>query len=71
MQVGDDRVEIFRGIDDDKIFEKKASNKLELLASNDVFVEDLNGDGRSDLIFYGYPDREPFNRNWIQVVLSR
>jgi len=71
MQTGDDKVEIFRGVDGDRIFEKDAENELELLACNDGFVDDLNGDGRSDVIFFRYPDREPFKRNWIRVVLSR
>ena len=32
---------------------------------------DYDGDGRDDIAFDRYPDREPFSANWIQVVLSR
>jgi hypothetical protein len=70
MQTEDDRIEIFRGVAGGGLFEKKASVKLTAIANDEAFVDDLNGDGKDDIAFYGFPKRAPFDPRSIQILLS-
>jgi hypothetical protein len=72
LQSADEKVEIFLGLAEERrLFEKKASVTLETFACNGDHVADLNGDGRTDMVFAQFPDREPFDPRWINVLLSR
>lgn len=72
LQSADEEVEVFLGLaQPGRLFEKKASVKLATFACNEDHVADFNGDGRADLAFARFPDREPFDPRWINVLLSR
>jgi hypothetical protein len=72
LQTEDDRVEIFLADRaSDHLFEKDASVRLKTPACEHAYVADFNGDGRADMAFDRFPDREPFDPAWINVVLSR
>lgn len=73
MQTEDRKIEIFLADpeDDGRLFEKKSSVHLEAVACDNSHVEDMNGDGRADLAFDRFPDREPYQPNWIHVLLSQ
>lgn len=72
LQTEDQRLEVFLGAKGKgQLFEKKASVKLKTPACNNLHVDDMNGDGRADMAFDRFPEREPFQVNWINVLISR
>lgn len=72
LQTEDEKIEIFLADDSsDRLFEKDASVRLKIPACDNSYVADFNHDGKADMAFDAFPDREPFEPAWIHIILSR